>query len=348
MEEPFQADTLLIDISIPSTDMTLDTKPYIIYLLHVQLSGKFYVLKKRYSEFCVLHQQLLEVTGCAPPVALPPKYYLLNIFLKPSLIEERRRGLEAYVVAIHRSKNACWRSSPPWRQFLKLPIYTIGQFMISMDNQTPLLSDQSWIRLFHETKSFLQAAKRHVSRRKYSESATTSQASWIASIKGFCTIRSSLEQLSQSLDYVNTHKSIGERELWRRKDMLENMKREYAFLEHVIHTNNQIKQDTPSAIQPWQNHETLFIRRNLEKTPETERTRELNSAGLIYLQKDILTEQDEQLSAFLPILRKQKEIVTAIAEELDIQNEMLNELDESVQKTNAKLKSAKKKCEQLK
>ncbi|EMR10535.1 hypothetical protein PNEG_01243 [Pneumocystis murina B123] len=348
MGEGFHPETLLIDISIPSSSMTLDIKPHVIYILHVQLTMKSYTLKKRYSEFCTLHKQLLEVTGCAPPVELPPKYYLLNIFSKPSLIEERRRGLEAYVIGIHRSEDTCWRLSPPWRQFLKLPVYAIGRPMISADNSAIQLSDQSWMRLFHETKSLLQEAKRHVSRRGYLEGAIASQVTRVSSIKGFCTIHSSLEQLSQGLDNRNIHTSIGERELWRRKDLLENMKREYAFLEHIVYNNNQIKHDIPSSIQTWKDCETSFTRCNLDRIPETERTRELSSVGLIHLQKDILNKQDEQLGAFLPILRKQKEIVTAIADELDMQNDMLNELDESVQKTHLKLKSAKKKSEQLK
>ncbi|QSL65408.1 hypothetical protein MERGE_002718 [Pneumocystis wakefieldiae] len=348
MAEESHPESLLIDINIPSSSMSLDTKPHVIYILHVQLTIKSYTLKKRYSEFCVLHKQLQEVTGRAPPVGFPPKYYLLNISSKPSLIEERRRGLEAYVVGIHRSEDPCWRSSPPWRQFLKLPVYAIGRSMISVDNSTMQLSDQSWIRLFHETKSLLQEAKRHVSRRGYIEGAVASQLTRVSSIKGFCTIHSSLEQLSQGLDNRDIHTSIGERELWRRKDLLENMKREYAFLEHIIYNNNQIKHDIPSSIQTWKDCETSFARCKPDRIPETEQTRKLSSVGLIHLQKDILNKQDEQFGAFLPILRKQKDIVTAIADELGMQNDMLNELDESVQKTHLKLKSAKKKSEQLK
>ncbi|KTW31499.1 hypothetical protein T552_00141 [Pneumocystis carinii B80] len=348
MGEVFRPETLVIDISIPSSSMSLDVKPHVIYILDIKLSMRSYTLKKRYSEFITLDKQLLEVTGRSPPVGLPPKYYLLNMFSRPSLIEERRRGLEAYVIGIHRSEDACWRQSPAWRQFLKLPVYTIGQAMISGENSGMQFSDQSWMCLFHETKLQLQEAKRHVSRRGYMEGAIASQATRVSSIKGFSTIDSSIEQLIQGLDNPNIHTSIGERELWRRKDLLENIKREYAFLKHIVYNNSQVKHDIPSSIQTWKDCKTSTTRSNLDRVPETEQTRELSSLGLIHLQKDILNKQDEQLEAFLPILRKQKEMVTAIADELNMQNDMLNELDESVQKTHLKLKSAKKKSEQLK
>ncbi|KAG5440871.1 hypothetical protein PCK2_000026 [Pneumocystis canis] len=203
------------------------------------------------------------------------------------------------------------------------------------------LLDQSWIRVFHETKSLLQEAKRHVSRYKGLEGLTVSQTAWMTSMKSFYMIRTLLERLHQELDHAETLAIIGEKELWRRKDLLDAMKREYDFLEHMTYMNNQIKQDAATAIIPTPCPK-------INKMLETERTRELNSMGLMDLQKNILVEQDEQLNSFLPILRKQKEMVAAIAEELDIQNDMLDELDENVQKTDAKLRLAKKKCEQLK
>ncbi|KAG4302544.1 hypothetical protein PCANB_001111 [Pneumocystis canis] len=347
MTSSLQTEGLTIHLSIPSVDTAFDPKPHTIYLLQVQLAIRFYVLKKRYSEFHMLHEQLLQVTGRSPPVALPPKHCLLNILSKPSLIEERRKKLEAYVIAIQCNEDSCWRSSPPWRQFLKFPVYHISRHTGLMTDSTISPLDQSWIRIFHETKSLLQEAKRRVSKQKCSEGSALSQTAWTTSTKSFCMIRTALERLSQDLDNIDTQVAIGERELWRRKDLLDEMKREYDFLEHITYVNDQIKQNILLETQSWQDHSAQMGRHKTNKTLETEKTRELNSMGLVCLQKNILVEQDEQLNSFLPILKKQKEMVAAIAEELDIQNDMLDELDENVQKTDTKLRSARKKCDQL-
>ncbi|KAG5519325.1 hypothetical protein PMAC_001950 [Pneumocystis sp. 'macacae'] len=336
-----------IKLSIPSTDTVLDPKPYTVYLLHVQLAVQFYVLKKRYSEFRILHEELLEVTGRVPPVEFPPKHYLLNVLSKPSIIEERRRKLETYVVTIQCVEDACWRLSPSWRQFLRLPVYAFEQHINLIDNSIIQCPDQPWIRMFHQTKLLLQEVKRDISRQRYSDSITTSQAVWTASMRDFSKVREILERLDQDLNDTNTGITIEERELWRRKDLLHDMKRECDFLEHIIYANKQIKHDMPLVAQSWQDHKQISLH-NTSRIPETGRTRELNSIGLIHLQKDILAEQDEQLTSFLPILREQKDMAAAISDELDIQNDMLKELDESVQKTNIKLKFVKKKCEQLK
>ncbi|CCJ31400.1 unnamed protein product [Pneumocystis jirovecii] len=295
----------------------------------------------------MLHEELLEVTGRIPPVEFPPKHYLLNVLSKPSMIEERRKKLETYVVAIQCSEDACWRLSPSWRQFLRLPVYVFERHIDLVDNSIVQCPDQPWIRTFHQTKLLLQEAKRDISRQRYSDGVIASQAIRAASMKVFSDVRKALERLNQDLNDTNAQITIGERELWRRKDLLDDMKRECDFLEHIIHTNNQAKQDTPLVTRSWQDHEQVLWR-NTSRIPETGRTRELNTVGLIHLQKDILAEQDKQLSSFLPILREQKDMIAAISDELDIQNDMLKELDESVQKTNIKLKSVKKKCEQMK
>ncbi|KAI9248034.1 hypothetical protein BDA99DRAFT_251948 [Phascolomyces articulosus] len=81
---------------------------------------------------------------------------------------------------------------------------------------------------------------------------------------------------------------------------------------------------------------------------ETEETRGLDNEGLMQYQQQVMQDQDQQVEQFSAILSRQRQLGLAIGDELETQNQVLDELDSGVDRTNVKLKFAKKKLGAIK
>jgi len=75
---------------------------------------------------------------------------------------------------------------------------------------------------------------------------------------------------------------------------------------------------------------------------ETQRTRELDNAGVLQLQKQIMQEQDSDLTDLTKVVARMKEMGVQIGEETNLQNEMLKMLDQDVERGGDKIAIAKK------
>lgn len=81
---------------------------------------------------------------------------------------------------------------------------------------------------------------------------------------------------------------------------------------------------------------------------ETEVTRGLDNEGLLLYQQQIMGDQDDQVQQFEAILARQKQLGISIGHELETQNQILDELDADVGRTQTKLKYANKKLQKIK
>ncbi|KAJ3061908.1 hypothetical protein HK102_008947, partial [Quaeritorhiza haematococci] len=119
-------------IHIRATEIKDKPSRHVSYQLSIYGPVRSWTLWKRYSEFDALHQALLKLSpGNPPPLALPPKTFSAASVLlpfsmggsafDPVKIEERRRGLEKYLEAILHARDARWRKSREWADFLGLP-----------------------------------------------------------------------------------------------------------------------------------------------------------------------------------------------------------------------------------
>lgn len=81
---------------------------------------------------------------------------------------------------------------------------------------------------------------------------------------------------------------------------------------------------------------------------ETEVTRGLDNEGLLLNQQQIMGDQDQQVQQFGSILARQKQLGITIGQELETQNQILDELDGDVGRTQTKLKFANKKLQKIK
>jgi regulator of vacuolar morphogenesis len=90
------------------------------------------------------------------------------------------------------------------------------------------------------------------------------------------------------------------------------------------------------------------VLRQKQMAKETEVTRGLDNEGLLVHQQQIMDDQDQQVQQFGAILARQKQLGISIGHELETQNQILDELDGDVDRTQTKLKFANKKLNKIK
>ncbi|CAO0798025.1 unnamed protein product [Mucor circinelloides] len=88
--------------------------------------------------------------------------------------------------------------------------------------------------------------------------------------------------------------------------------------------------------------------RQKQMAKETETTRGIDNEGLLVYQNQIMEDQDQQVQQFGAILARQKQLGISIGHELETQNQILDELDGDVDRTQTKLKFANKKLQKIK
>jgi len=84
-----------------------------------------------------------------------------------------------------------------------------------------------------------------------------------------------------------------------------------------------------------------------QKPKETEETRPLDDHGLLQLQQVKMDQQDTQVAQLASILQRQKQLGTAINNELVHHNELLDGLSEDMDRVGGKLTAAKKQLNRL-
>ena len=101
-----------------------DNKPFTEYTIFCSLKRVKWRITKKYSNFCQLHQEL---TLLFPNLALKNASYIISNVTnfatildlkKPLLLEEKRKGLEKYLMEI--AENEVLKNSEPFKRFLMI------------------------------------------------------------------------------------------------------------------------------------------------------------------------------------------------------------------------------------
>jgi regulator of vacuolar morphogenesis len=368
-------------------------KPHTAYKIEVNAAVRNWLVWKRYSEFYKLDLQFQSIfPKNKPPVKLPPKRYFPSTFSDPEKIEERKRGLEAYLRGILSCRDDRWRLTDVWREFLSIPT---GK---SLESTSYTL--ESWLDEYtamsntaREIRSLINKRSTHIARNEISASHNcTVQAKKL--LMNLSSRLSSLESGLTGLSNANTLEGgMSEGELRRRQDMLTKLKDEKEALMKLASTGRQDsdlfyntkptapmsnigdrrsllgdnKSDKtasfyggenygfpePAKQEPPKRANTIGNGRALgaaakQLVKETEVTRGLDNQGLLQNQQQLMSDQDSQVQQFSSILARQKQIGIAIGHELETQNQILDELDGDVGRTQTKLKYAGKKLQKIK
>lgn len=346
----FSASTMApnIEISIPTTTISTTPKPYTIYNITLRLPLRTFTVQKRYSDFPTFHDALTSQVGSPPPAPLPTKSWFSKTTTNPAYKEQRRKGLEEYLCAINDAEDSRWRNSSAWRAFLNLPnsaaMGANGSRASNLHTAItgpgggggPITDPTMWLDCLRDAKSQLHDARLHLTNRdqaktpqKQHESSAQAKACLVKSGTMIGALEEGLKNLGDKSTFGGCR--LGDGELRRRKDLVESVKKDRDGLENLLNAM-ATKSKLDSAVASIQDKAALVgdgkpkPGRVLGK--ETDQTRELDNEGVLQLQKQVMEDQDMSVNELMKIVHRQKELGTAIHDELEVQNQMLNMADE--------------------
>ncbi|KAL6713466.1 hypothetical protein ACLMJK_008931 [Lecanora helva] len=338
-----------VEISIPDTQISNTSKTYTIYNITLRLPLRSFNIQKRYSDFTNLHSSLTSQAGTSPPISLPSKSWFTRSTSSPELTEERRKGLEAYLKTINETDDDRWRNTSAWRTFLNLPSNNASQSKTMMNGAggaQPIMDPVVWLDQHRELKSQLHDARLALTRRDQASTAqgqheASAQAKRILVRAG--TLIGTLDTGLQSLSSGSARggKALGEGELRRRCDLVTSARREREGLESLL-SAMAAKSVVDAAVASAGEKASLVGAQDVKPRggrvlgKETDKTRALDNQGVVQLQKQLMQEQDEDVTVLAKAVARQNELGIQIQEELEVQNEMLGMLDEDVTRVQRK------------
>lgn len=240
-------------------------------------------------------------------------------------------------------------------------------------NAAATLDPTTWMDLHREMKGQLSEARQQLAKRDAADHSsggagvsTASAEAGGAAKKALIRASNILRSLESGLTGMAETKKLGDGELRRRKDLVATAKAERDGLERVsnsmAHTRTAgtagamgstiSREGTPTSAAKT----ALLARSGTGSSsrrvlgaplPETERTRELDNAGVLQLQKQQMAEQDQDVEDLTKIVRRQKEMAHLINREVAEQNEELDHLNNNVDRVTAKVNIAKGKVRKL-
>ena len=360
-----------VEIFIPTFSTSPLPKVHTVYNISLRLPLRSFSIQKRYSEFTALHASMTSQTGTAPPFSIPSKSFFTSTTSSPALAEERRKGLEAYLSDINSAEDDRWRNTSAWRSFLNLPSSATSRSNAASNlhnavagGGAPTRDPVVWLDQHRELKSQLQDARLHITKR---DQATTAQSQHEAAAEAkkrlvrAGTIIGTLDSGLRSLDSASGWSSgkLGEGELRRRRDMLNNAVREREGLENLLSAMaaKSALDKTVASVQEksnltggpshqnGQNRSKPASGRVLGR--ETNQTKALDNHGVLQLQQQLMKEQDDDVMVLAQAVARQKELGVQIQEELAVQGDMLNMLDEDVDRVQGKIDIARKRVDKI-
>lgn len=333
-------------------------KQHTVYRIEVQASVRSWTIFHRYSDFVELNTELTKSTASPPPAPLPPKHTFSlrrTIAQSDSILEERRSGLEAYLRAIVASKNPVWRDSFAFRDFLSIPISKQ-----SADPNSPAqFSSTSWIDEHADLTSLLRDARADLNKRDAlldKGDPTSSHSANVEAKKKLAAVLLRITPLEKGLESL-AKSGLSDGEIQRRTEMTARLRDECDKLGRMVVAARQASKYAGPASSADRDELLSGANPNPSSRPfarvfgqgpaETTATRPLDDPGLLQLQKLQMEQQDEQLDELTAILRRQKDLGIVIGEEIAGQIELLDDLNDNVDRVGGKLTSAKKQLNRL-
>ncbi|KAF2857912.1 Phox-like protein [Piedraia hortae CBS 480.64] len=354
-----------LHLSIPASSITTPDsgKPYTVYHITLQLPLRKLEVKKRYNDFVQLNEKLTSQTDQPPPIQLPPKSWIRRTINSDALTEERRTGLERYLKGILEAEDARWRSSKAWKDFLGIAA-TIGAAKEQQHNGG-VNDPYEWLDVHRTLKTKINLARQLLSQR---DSAMTAQQQHSLSIDAKASLVRAATLVAQLSDGLSSSSNpnrdsagsrrLGEGEIRRRRDLLSAAKKEIEGLESLLKSNptKVYSSASGSGAAATSTDKTVLLQGTGPKPlgrvlggplKETNRTRELDNAGILQLQQTIMQEQEEDVLTLGQTVAKLKDMGLMINEELTIQNEMLSLLDNDVDRVQGKVDTARKRIKKI-
>ncbi|KAK7694583.1 hypothetical protein QCA50_001769 [Cerrena zonata] len=361
--------TSLQAIYIRSHEERNEPKPHTVYRIEIQASVRSWQMWRRYSEFDDLHTELTRSTGSPPPCELPPKRSMtMSIFgrskAKEEVLEERRAGLEQYLRAILSAKEEKWRESFAFRDFLGVPV---GKQSAMDRGAEAQFTSSSWLDEQQELQAQMREIRADINKRDALSDRGDVSGSHQANVqakKKLARVLTRVASLEIGLQALGLG-GMSEGELQRRRDMSARLRDDCERLAKMVtvarltqrglgssaERNPASESDRAALLQPPSS--SAFGRPSgrafgtAAQPKETDQTRPLDNHGLMQLQQVQMDQQDSQVSQLTSHILRLKHLGLAINQELEEQNEMLDDLDNEVDRVGGKLVNAKKQMNRL-
>lgn len=337
-----------------------DSNEYIAYAVevHAASGGRTWTVWRRYSEFEQLASDIeAELTTASSSWKLPPlppkRENLSTIMLKPwkgvsgnkddEFIANRQAGLERFLRAILASKDEraqAVRQARAWTAFLGADSSSLslsgGTGSKASENA---YTASSWLEEYNALDGQVKEIQSLLHRRDAlidKGDTTSAHKASVDAKKLLAKQTASMTVLASALDNL-AKGGLSEGELRRRLDMVAKMQDKTLLLGQLAANAStaarlsSTSRSTPSTANP-ENRTALLgsskpVTRVLGKAAvvqETEQTRTLDNMGLLQLQLQQVDDQDQKLNSLTAVIRRQRELATAIGVELNEQNEMLD------------------------
>ncbi|KAL8692381.1 MAG: hypothetical protein Q9218_002571, partial [Villophora microphyllina] len=269
--------------------------------------------------------------------------------------------------AINTDVDDRWRNTSAWRSFLNLPSSNVSSRHHAAVNGVaagkPITDPVVWLDYHRDLKSTLHDARLQITKRDQATSAQAQHESSTAAKKHLVKADSAIQSLEQGLQSLGNdswgRERLGDGEMRRRRDLVESAKKEREGLENLLNAmatksslDGAIAQATAGDKEKLinaasqQGSKKPAAGRVLGK--ETDRTRALDNQGVLQLQQQLMKEQDEDVDVLAAAVARQKQIGIEIQEELAVQKDMLELMDEDVDRVQSKLDVARKRIGKIK
>ena len=355
-------------IHIPAYEDRTDPSPHTVYRIQITASVREWPMWRRYSEFVDLHTELTKSTGSPPPVALPPKHSLSMFRSRsnPTVLEQRKAGLELYLRAILSAKDDQWRESYAFKDFLGIPIgkNTVIEGRVNAASSKSF-SLVSWLDEHVELQSTVRDTRADINKRDTlldRGDISGSHQSNVQAKKKLLAVQTRVDALEEGLKGL-AMAGMSEGELQRRSEMVARLRDDCDKLTKMVtvarHASRGLRKTLEKNPAPESDMDALLGKglttfskpgRVFGAPPppqETEETRPLDAPGLLQLQQAKIDDQDANLAQLSAILQRQMHLGLAIDSEVRQQIEMLDQLDQDVDRVGTKLGTAKKHMNRL-
>jgi regulator of vacuolar morphogenesis len=372
------AATAIQAVYVRGHEERIDPKPHVVFRIDIQAHVRSWQMWRRYSEFTDLHTELTKSVGAPPPSPLPPKhaFAMLRSHKNEALLEERRAGLEAYLRAIISAKDSQWLDTYAFRDFLGIPIgkhATTGDLASISGEPSPQFTSSTWLDEHMDLQARVRDIRADVNRRDaFSERGDVGGAHTtnVQAKKKLAGVLTRVGVLVAGLDALVKQSGMSEGELQRRTDMVARLQDDCEKLAKMltVSASRLTSLSTPSAArnttagsdraallgggsaggEPAVSSKPIARVFGVPPPPkETEETRPLDDHGLFQLQQTKMDQQDAQLGQLTAILQRQRQLGTAINNELAQHIELLDGLSNDVDRVGGKLTAAKKQLNRL-
>lgn len=343
-----------MEISIPSYSQGSPVH----YTIHVSLPGHTsYIIKKRYSEFATFSQDIEHEIGERSPIQFPQKKWIGNN--NEDFLKERRRRLELYLRGVLKLDE--WRDSLAVSKFLETSKHIRAEAR-NRGSDINLQNATEWAKAVAEVRAMIHQIKGASVPGALLPSSAVSAEERKLQVKA----RSKLQELEGSL--VGDNK-LGEGEYMRRRNIVQDLSKALVQIDGTRKTwimnsiggestntdgvgnnysNNSISSKRNSSLPSKLFGKNITSgRRVLGSGGETDKTRQLNNAGLLQMHEDEMQSQDQTIEGLRKTLRTQRDLGQQIYEELEFQNKALDDLDNEIHSSNARLNQARRKVKKF-